>query len=285
MKSIINSSTLHNVGKLCSQIADPLSPCTSSTSKRGCVAQDVPAGNPYLSNTTTLALAGEFDCNTKCTDTTFCNSQVGTVDENYKDCSVQDASSQRPFTKELWADKGIVCNLNEKPTPGVTKGPYKDIGSKIDYVAGAASESGLPDALANYVRDESDLAFGATKPSVSVFVRQPGDSLGTNGSIGAAYNTFADLMGGEKRSVLSDAQGYADALKSLSGGIKDKLARSFNVNIGTDNKVRRIWHRQAGETDWGTPVDPSDWSASGGTVTFNVNYQLQYGDEFRVEFF
>ncbi len=284
VNSVVKSFMLHNTGKLCAQLPDPLSPCSTSA-KRECIAQDVAAGDPYLSSLTQKVFAGEFTCNTKCSDTSFCGTQVGTIGENYKDCSVSDASTQRPFKKELYSNKNIVCNLDEKATPVVTRDSYRDIGSKIDYVAGAASESGIPNALANYIRDESELTFGANKPSVSVFVRQPGDSLGTNGSLGTAYNAFADLMGGEKRSVLSGAQGYAEALKSLSAVIKEKLARSFNVDIGQDNKVQRIWHRKAGSTTWGNPLDSSEWSAFGGTVTLNPNYEVEYGDEFRIEFF
>jgi hypothetical protein len=284
VRSITNGSSLHNTKQLCGQIADPVSFCSSS-SRRNCVATDVPAGGMYMANTTSATFAGDFTCNTLCSETGFCKSKVGTVEENYKDCSVKAAPTFRNFKEELYANRNNVCVSPELPAATITKGPYRLSGTKIDYVAGAASEQGLPNALANYIRDESLATFGANTPAVSVFVRQANDPLGTNGSRGLAYNAFADLMGGEKRSVLSNAAGYASSLESLSGVIKDKLARSFTLNVGPGQTIHRVWHRKAGTTDWGAPIDASNWSASGGTVTIDQSFTFAFGDEFRMEYY
>ncbi len=284
VKSIVAGSSLHNSNQLCGQIADANSICTNSSgAKRNCVATDVPAGNAYMSALTTATFNGQFNCDTQCADTGFCKDKMGLVKDNFKDCMATYAPTNRNFTRQLYANKDSVCVAPENPVATVTKAAYKDIGSKTDYVAGELTEQGVPNALANYIRDSSVATFGTELPAVSVFVRKPGDSLGTNGSLGEAYMTFADLMSGQKKSVLSDASGYADALTSLSSVIKNKIARSFNIPVRPGTTVKRVWHRKAGETSWGLPVDNINWSANGGTVTLDPNYVFTYSDEFRME--
>ncbi|RYZ64808.1 MAG: hypothetical protein EOP05_21490 [Proteobacteria bacterium] len=166
-----------------------------------------------------------------------------------------------------------------------TKGPYREQGTVVKYVAGEASEKNETNALANYIKSRSTELFGSTAPAVSVFVRQSGDALGTNGSIGTNYNAFANLMDGQKRSVLSNADSYATSLQSLSGVIKTKLDRAFSIaGFQDDQKVLRTWHRAAGTTEWIEAAEGADWTASGGTVTLSQSFNMKFGDQFRFEY-
>jgi hypothetical protein len=144
------------------------------------------------------------------------------------------------------------------------------------------NESG---ALVNYIVDRSRELFNSALPVVSVFVRQSGDPLGINGSIGTNYNQLADMLGGKKRSVLSSSADYASALEDLSAEIRVRLNRSVNFKgVLSDQKIRRVWFRAKGATDWGAPVDKVWWSASGGTITIDANFKFSYGDEFKIEY-
>lgn len=170
-------------------------------------------------------------------------------------------------------------------TKRVTRGPYETDVMRKDYVAGSASEANSPTALSDYIFSRSRELLREATPIVSVFVRQPNDSLGVNGSVGTAYNRLADLFGGKKRSVLENAEGYAAALQDLSAVIRERLSRSVAFqNIGEEQKIRKVWMRRAGTEDWGAPVDPANWSASGGTIIFADSVVFAYGDQFRIEY-
>lgn len=285
VKSIITGSSLQNQNMTCVQMTNANSYCMGTVARRECVGTDIIAGNPYAAAFTTSTFNGQFTCDTLCSDTGFCKSKPGTVGDNYKDCDVKYTPTNRNFTRELYSNRDKVCSTPESPTPTVTRQPYKEIGNRDEFVAGAKTEAGMPNALANYIRDTSDEFFGANTPAVSVFVRQPGDSLGTNGTYGTTYNTFADLMGGQKKTVLSSATEYADALQNLSTVIKDKLTRSFTIPVGNGSTIRRVWHRKAGTTSWGSPIDKSHWTAAGGTVTLNPDYEFSFGDDFKLEYY
>ncbi|MGE0526463.1 MAG: hypothetical protein AB7G93_17385 [Bdellovibrionales bacterium] len=283
----INRGTYaYNQGKTCEQL-DSQQHCTSSGGlRRNCIATSTLPGDPYMATRTIATFSGEFSCNTLCSQTSFCKSEPGTVGDNFKDCAVTPRPVKRGFVDAAAIQQNLLCNkTGENPVAVITKGPYQVTGPRTEYVAGELTEQGLPDALAQYIRDSSKALFGQTLPALSVFVRQNGDPLGTNGSLGAAYLRLADLMDGQKRSVLSDASGYAEALKSLSELIREKLDRSFSINVAPGQYVRRVWHRKAGETEWGLPLDESVWTASGGTVTLAPGYSFAYGDEFRFEYY
>ncbi|MES2856896.1 MAG: hypothetical protein V4692_13590, partial [Bdellovibrionota bacterium] len=267
---------------MCSN-ANTASVCVAGSGKKGCASTVIPGGSPYLPLVTENR-NGTFTCNTQCADTSFCAAQTGTVAQNFDSCAVSSkpAVTKKSFTGELAANP-VMCATGE--TKVVTKGPYRANGLKTVYVAGALSESGDPAALSKYIRARSVELFGSELPAVSVFVRQPGDSLGTNGSIGASYNTFADSMSGQKRSVLSDATGYASSLQSLGQVIRGKLNRSFFIrDVGAKQSIVRAYHRKKGTSNWGLPIDPSEWSASGGTVTLSPGMVFDYGDEFKFDY-
>ena len=256
--------------------------CNVAT-KKGCTDSQVAAGDQYLAEVSEL-WSGAFDCNTACSATSFCAAKPGTVGQNYYACRVTAAPPEvkKVFTQEL-ASNTAVCPTGQNLVK--TKGPYKTSGTKTRYVAGTLSESGDPAALSKYIRNRSQEIFGEELPSVSVFVRQPGDSLGTNGSLGTAYNEFADAMGGQKRSVLSNADGYATALVDLGTMVREKLNRSlFAKEVGSGQKIIRVYHRKQGTTDWGSPLPKTEWSASGGTVTLSSGFDFEYGDEFKIDF-
>jgi hypothetical protein len=278
--NVTTGQTLLN--SACTELDTALVCSSSAGAKKGCASTIIPAGNPYLEAVTVLQ-KGTFTCESACTDTTFCAGKSGTVGENYHACSVAAAAATTPktFTAEL-ASNMNTCGPTE--TRVVSNGPYHLFGTKPRYVAGALTEAGDPAALSKYIRTRSIELFGEMLPSVSVFVREPGDSLGTNGSLGTAYDAFADSMGGMKRSVLSDADGYASSLKDLGQIIRKKLDRSFNVQIAKGQSVVEVYYRKKGTSSWGNPIDPSSWTASGGTVTLAPDFVFEYGDQFKFDY-
>ena len=126
--------------------------------------------------------------------------------------------------------------------------------------------------------------FREVTPIVSVFVRQSGDPLGTNGSLGEAYNRLADQFGGKKRSVLASSEEYASALEDLSAVIRERLSQTIAFQVPDDLRVRKVWFRKAGSPDWGAPLGQELWTASGGTITLDSSFKFEYGDQFRIEY-
>ena len=282
--SSLNSAThVYNQAKTCEEIANPASIC-DGVSKRNCLATSVQPGNPY--KTETITRNEGFTCETECSQTSLCLGKSGKVSDNYLQCQTTAvAPGKRSFSAQLASKEGSICKAPEELTAVVTKRYNAPNGSKPEYVAGDLSEQAQPNALASYIKNQSEQVFGENIPAVSVFVRQPGDTLGTNGSIGVAYNHFAGLMNGQKGSVLSTADSYASSLQSLGGLIKQRLSRSLNVPIGVDQTIRQVWFRRAGESQWGAPMDEAWWSAKGGTVSISPDFQFDMGDEFRVEYY
>ena len=254
----------------------------SSGAKRACSGVDTPAASQYASQTTTAPFPGDFNCQTLCSSTSFCASKSGTVGDNYKNCSAQPAPVTRSaFTGRVNGDASI-CASGQKMV--ATNGPYFATGTSVNYVAGTDSANGTAGALSNYIVRRSWQLFGeGAAPAVSVFVRQPGDPLGSGGSIGAQYNAFAAAMGGQKASVLSNADGYATALQSLSQDIKNRLNRSFALaGVRSGQIVQRVWLTRAGQPEAELP--PAQWTATGGTVTISASVDFAFGDVFRFQY-
>ncbi len=256
----------------------------SSGSKRSCVPNDLSAGDKYETAARTVTYENSFTCTTKCSDTSFCADKMGTVADNYFACQTTAASNLTKSTFVMESDTNTaVCQPGQMRV--VTNGPYQSTETKKVYVAGNASANNESNALADYIVNRSQELFKESLPILSVFVRQNGDSLGTNGSVGTEYNRLADLLLGKKRSVLSSSDQYALALEDLSSVIRKRLSRSVNFKDVTDTfKIRKVWLRKGGTSDWGAPIDASLWTVNGGTITLADTVQFQYGDEFRIEF-
>lgn len=255
----------------------------SGGSKRSCAPIDIAAGERYESNLTTVTQEGAFTCNTPCADTGFCKTMAGTVGNNYFACETSAASAivKSNFAMQP-ADNLAVCTAGQSRR--VTRGPYKTDVAKKDYVAGALSESNQPFALSDYIVSRSRELFRDVTPIVSVFVRQSGDPLGTNGSLGEAYNRLADAFGGKKRSVLASSDEYASALEDLSAVIRERLSQTIAFQVSDDLTVRKVWFRKKGTAEWGAPLRSDLWKASGGTITLDDSFKFEYGDQFRIEY-
>jgi hypothetical protein len=256
---------------------------TSNGLKRTCAPTEIAAGDRYEANFTAMVYEGSFNCNTPCAETGFCRTMSGTVGDNYYAC---DAAPAAPIFKSSFtmqpSDNMAVCLPGQSRR--VTVGPYKTDVAKKDYVAGALSETNQPHALSDYIVERSRELFRDVTPIVSVFVRQTGDSLGTNGSLGDAYNRLADLFGGKKRSVLSSADQYASALEDLSAVIRKRLSQTIAFSVPNDQSVQKVWFRKKGSADWGAPLGRDVWRASGGTITLDSSFKFEYGDQFRIEY-
>jgi hypothetical protein len=246
-------------------------------------AAAIAAGEQYETATTTVTHEGAFTCGTPCSETSFCRTSTGTVGDNYHMCSVAAASPivKSSFTMQP-ANSLAVCPSGQSRR--ITRAPYKTDIDRKTYVAGGLSEANQPNALSDYILTRSRDLFRDVRPIVSVFVRQSGDSLGTNGSYGEAYNRLADLFGGRKRSVLASADEYASALEDLSAVIRERLSQTIAFKVPDDLQIRKVWFRRAGVPGWGTPLNQDLWSASGGTVTLDPSFKFEYGDQFRIEY-
>lgn len=255
----------------------------SNGAKRGCMATDIAAGERYEPNSTTVTHEGAFTCNTPCSETGFCRTSSGTVGDNFYACEV---SSATPVVKSNFtmqpASNNAICLAGQNRR--VTKGPYKTDVARKEYVAGSLSEANQPNALSDYIVARSRELFRDVTPIVSVFVRQNGDPLDTNGSVGEAYNRLADLFGGKKRSVLASSDDYASALEDLSAVIRERLSQTIAFQVPDDLQVRKVWFRKAGSADWGAPLGQELWTASGGTITLDSSLKFEYGDQFRIEY-
>jgi len=281
-----DSSTLANAGSdlMCAnamwrEVCD-----TSGGTKRNCRTMEIAAGERYEANFTNVTHEGAFSCTTSCADTSLCRTSSVTVGDNFYACETTAAANvtKSNFTMVSETDT-TSCTVGQMRR--VTRGPYQTDVDRKEYVAGAKSEANEANALSDYIFERSRDLLKEAKPIVSVFVRQPSDPTGTNGSVGAAYNRLADLFGGKKRSVLSSGEQYAEALEDLSAVIRERLNKSIAFQ-GVDDtlKIRKVWFRRAGTADWGAPLDSGLWSTSGGTVIFDDSFRFEYGDQFRIEY-
>lgn len=256
--------------------------CTdSSGARRSCVPSDIAAGEKYAAATTTKTYEGQLSCDMLCSKTNFCKDKSGTLADNFYECKTTAASNvtKSSFTLE---PETKTCGTGE--TRVVTNGPYKTTETKPAYVASAKSEANSATALADMILERSRELFRDSLPIMSVFVRQTGDTLGTNGSYGTEYNRLADMFGGKKLSVLSSAAQYASALEDLSGKIRERLGQSVSFReVGSHQEIRRVWLKTKNAADY-VLVSTNLWSASGGTITVSKDLSFTYGDEFKIEY-
>lgn len=257
--------------------------CDSSNSGyRNCAPTEIAAGDKYEATPKTQTYEGTFTCNTLCSMTGFCKDKTGTVGDNYYACST--TPSNTALVKSTFTMDPDTATCAAGLTRVVTNGPYKTTSTKPAYVAGTRSDANSATALVDTIVERSRELFKDALPIVSVFVRQAGDSLGTNGSLGTEYNRLADMMGGKKLSVLSTADQYATALQDLSGKIRERLGQSVSFReVQPNQSIRKVWLRTKGAADF-TQVDSSMWSASGGTITLSKSLAFNYGDEFKIEY-
>jgi hypothetical protein len=253
----------------------------SSNARRNCVPTEIAAGDKYEAATTTATLEGVFNCDTLCSKTGFCADKPGTVGDNHYQCATMAAAN---LVKSNFTMEPDTATCSAGLARIVTKGPYKTTETKPAYVAADKSEANSPTALADMIFERSRAIFSDALPLISVFVRQSGDALGTNGSYGTEYNRVADKFGGKKLSVLSSAEGYASALEDLSDKITQRLGQSVSFKeVGPTQSIRRVWLRTKGAAEF-TPVVTELWSASGGTITLSTSLAFSYGDEFKIEY-
>lgn len=198
-------------------------------------------------------------------------------------------TTTRTFLDQPNALRNSLCApSNGVPTYLVQDGTlYREKLLATEFVSGTVrTPSGYAPAanLKDFIVEQSSALFGTElKPSVSIFVRRPGDSTGDGGSIGQKYEEFATAMGAKKFSALSED--YSPALIELSQILKSKLQRSFSIpGMKAYQKIRKVWFRPVGIQDW-VEVQTSNWSASGPTVTFPKEFDFNLGDSFKFDYY
>lgn len=264
----------------------------SNGARRNCVASDRPRGATHETNTTWLAaIDGTFTCSSSCAETGACRvgSTViteGRLEDFYFGCQTRSASPRVESTFTMRPVQDAFCSAGQVL---VRNGdPYRTAETQTAYVAGELSDRGEPNALSSFIVEKLNSVLGASRPITSVFVRQPGDPLGVNGSVGANYIQFADQLEGRSLSVLSGPDVYASALQDLSSEVRKRINRTLSFrDMDPELTIRKVWilRKSAPPSQgWGSPVDSSLWSQSGSTLILKEAVQLDFGDQVQIEY-
>lgn len=255
--------------------------------------------NPYTRN-----IKEDITCSTPCSGTAFCtaatNANTSSTIDNYLKsiygssfaCAtgsiVKTKVSGSDFSDKLASSATSIC----KPSSNNVKrylvqlgSIYRFIGPTSDFVTGSkviSSQTQPANNLAQYISDRSVELFGSETAMLTTFVRQPQDGVGQGGSVGVEYERLADLMGGQKFSVMMND--YSPALKELGQIIKSKLERSYVVqNLVPPQKIYNVWVRRIHEDP--ELLDPLLWMQSGATLTLDESIRLEYGEHIQVEYY
>ncbi|MEI7973697.1 MAG: hypothetical protein WCH11_04950, partial [Bdellovibrio sp.] len=204
-------------------------------------------------------------------------------------CQMETQEKEEPRTFTYLAEnfelqKACPANASLIPRIGNPSAPFTNP-EKIEniYFVSGGTQSPRAD-LTSFIRGRSSELLGEFLPMVSVFVRQPGDSIGQGGSVGSVYNSLADLFGGSKHSIYT--KDYSPAFARMGEKVKQRLERSIVVpRLKPEYTVSRIWRRTQGQSVWAEPIKPEMWSRSGNTIFFSENFPLTVSDSFRIEFY
>jgi hypothetical protein len=107
-------------------------------------------------------------------------------------------------------------------------------------------------------------------------------------TIGIHYMDFANAIGGKIHSIF--ANDYTPALKDLSVDITTKILMSYEVSPMLDitkqgMSIHQVWIKKKSDSQWGMPVDSSQWTSSGAILNLNKTLAVSLDDQIRVEFY
>ena len=165
---------------------------------------------------------------------------------------------------------------------------YDKDGSPVltsDYEDSSTNISGTQ-TLPDYILSRMRSVIGAQAATLSAFITPAaGVKAGSPTSYGQAYEQLVTSWGkGSVQDIASPS--YAPALTQLSQVLRSQLLRSINFpEVKATQRIRTVWKKAKTDTDWGVPLSPSDWSATGGTVTLAAGVNLDVDDQIKIEFY
>jgi len=107
-------------------------------------------------------------------------------------------------------------------------------------------------------------------------------------TIGTHYMDFANTIGGKIHSIFESD--YTPALKDLSVDITSKILLSYEISPLLDKanegmNIHQVWIKKKSDSQWGAPLDPSQWTSSGAILNLSKSLTVSLEDQIRVEFY
>ena len=197
------------------------------------------------------------------------------------------AASKTSKVAQLASNVANICSPSMTGVPSYfaqTKGPYRTSSLEVDYVAGTVKDANgksVPEkGLVDYIQARA-LALSNGNAIFSALVRRSTDTLGQGGSYGVDYETLIKQTSGQIGSVLSND--YSVALKSLGSVIKSNIERTLILKKMKATQVIKKVYRVAKDASLEI-VDATSWKQNGSNLVFNTNFDLNDGDQFKVEY-
>lgn len=231
---------------------------------------------------------GRFSCDSYCKDTSYCPNEGNKKVKDYleeqlrrtnsaaklSECEVTTENKQIPFGP---VEKNTTYCLAGQ-TPADVKPNYKVFVDDVKYVSGNKTNGDVSSNLTDYIKTRTEQFFNQNKPVYSVFVLQPGDVVLEGQSVGNKYNRLADKLNGYKSSILEND--YSPALVKVSDLIKEKMGRTiFFPQVKSYHIIRKVWIN-------GYQLMPvTDWTSTGGTVTFSQPVVIDHLAQVKIQFY
>lgn len=140
-------------------------------------------------------------------------------------------------------------------------------------------------SLSDFILAKLNSVIGSKSATLTAFITPNG---GTNSNLSISYGqAYEAIVKAWKSGSVNDIRSpsYAPALTQLSATLKSQLIRSVVFPEVTGQKrIRQVWHLSKDLSDWQL-LPPSQWSATGGTVTLDESIDLDFDDQLKIEYY
>jgi hypothetical protein len=233
-----------------------------------------------------------INCNTQCTASNGICTAAGMTIGQYitNSLSAQNCTSEAKITNNpaTTLRKDITRIKQANLASQACETGYEKEGSPIltgDFEDSNTNVSGSQ-SLPEYILSRMSSVIGQQAATLSAFITPAdGAPAGSSRSYGQVYEQLVNSWGkGSVQDIRSSS--YAPALTQLSLVLRSQLLRSVNFpEVLATQRIRSVWKKAKNDSDWGSPIPASDWSATGGTVTLAPTVVLDLEDQVKIEFY
>ena len=244
----------------------------------------VSAGSGSMSLTFRPSASQNANCSSKCSDSTTgsCDGLGwGAADGS----TVSDYISSQKFGGNTCSSSvNYVSDINvtgaDAANPQASCAVGKFFVPNGSAYAGTATNYATGDG--NHVATDfiNYISKGSPQASIAVITQLPGDNLyGT--SVGQQYINLATQMNSNQ--VSSILGNYSSALNNISDFIVKSAMNNFVLPLSSTNFVFGVSVLRKGTATW-QPLDSSNWSVAGSTLTILSSVNLQIGDQLQYQY-
>lgn len=167
---------------------------------------------------------------------------------------------------------------------------YSPVGDPIlsttDYDQSIQLVQGTSQNMKEFILSQMKSEIGERAGTISAFITGESDGDPSRAiSYGAQYE---DLVKSWGHGAINDVHSpsYTPALATLGNTLHDQLIRTITFpDVKGDVRIRKVWIRSQSTLEWGEPIDPNLWSATGPSLTLDAQVPVNQDDFVKIQYY